>query len=360
VTTLTTKRTEIEERALDLIHTIDPGFVNRRLVHSVIGPTGMELVDKFISQIPPLPDGLLEARVDHAYSQAALLFCEAVKVKTLGELLASGNGRLFCSTEQFDPCPDVTERPRVSSTLRPAGNRDHEVVLEYSTAHLRSDTYRIRLHDGATLAVIAHLHRKSGNTLYFEPLIIGGPWLSHPDERIAAWAMWRNLEHFENYIDDFDEFEKVRQVKKPVSCEPMRYVGERAFKACLTEILKDAARPDWGGETSDHFTSTLRLNGKRVTGAFVLKGPAHFAPMGLNHLGKNNDQIYRLSQEPADILFVQHCHEIEPPVRATLRAFTVQPGRLRRYCLIDGKDSLRLLIAYGLYDHAVALTKLKK
>jgi len=30
-----------------------------------------------------------------------------------------------------------------------------------------------------------------------------------------------------------------------------------------------------------------------MTAAFLLKGPARFAPMGLNHLGKNNDQIVR-------------------------------------------------------------------
>ena len=75
--------------------------------------------------------------------------------------------------------------------------------------------------------------------------------------------------------------------------------------------------------------------------------------MTLNHLGKNNDQIYRLAMEPADVLFVQHSHDVTPAVRATLRAFAVQPSRPRRYCIIDGRDSLRLLHAYSLYDQAV-------
>ncbi|OFX15941.1 MAG: hypothetical protein A2Z18_00045 [Armatimonadetes bacterium RBG_16_58_9] len=79
--------------------------------------------------------------------------------------------------------------------------------------------------------------------------------------------------------------------------------------------------------------------------------------MGLNHLGKNNDQIVRLSHEPADVLFVQHCHDILPAVRETLRAFAVQPSNPRRYCLIDGRDSLRLLCAHGLYETAVELSE---
>ena len=133
----------------------------------------------------------------------------------------------------------------------------------------------------------------------------------------------------------------------------MRNVPERGFKSCLAKILADRITSDWGGEQSDHFKSNIHLSGRRTTAAFVLKGPAKFAPMTLNHLGKNNDQIYRLSQEPAEVLVVQHSHDITPPVRATLRAFAVQPGKARRYCLIDGRDSLWLLNAYSLLDEAM-------
>ena len=79
--------------------------------------------------------------------------------------------------------------------------------------------------------------------------------------------------------------------------------------------------------------------------------------MNLNHLGKNNDQIVRLSHEPAQVLIVQHCHDILPSVRETLRAFAVQPSRPRRYCLIDGRESLRLLHAYGLFEKALELSR---
>jgi hypothetical protein len=46
----------------------------------------------------------------------------------------------------------------------------------------------------------------------------------------------------------------------------------------------------------------VHLGERRTTAAFLLKGPAggkKFAPMRLNHLGRNNDQIYRLAQESA-------------------------------------------------------------
>jgi hypothetical protein len=137
----------------------------------------------------------------------------------------------------------------------------------------------------------------------------------------------------------------------------MKNVSERGFKWALGKILGDDVVKDWGGEISDHFTSHIHLKANRVTAAFLLKGPARFAPMGLNHLGKNNDQIVRLSREPADVLVVQHCNAIQPAVRETLRAFAVRPYGARRYCLIDGRDSLWLLNAYGLFDAAVDRSK---
>jgi len=129
----------------------------------------------------------------------------------------------------------------------------------------------------------------------------GGLWTA---QDVSAWASWLNSE------------------------------GILRPGACVAELLGDTSAKDWGGETSDYYTSHLRLHGRRVTAAFLLKGPARFEPMGLNHLGKNNDQIVRLADEPADVLIVQHCHDILPAVRKTLRAFSVQPSRSRRYCLI--------------------------
>jgi hypothetical protein len=190
-------------------------------------------------------------------------------------------------------------------------------------------------------------------------LLMGAPWLSAKvDPSPVPLPEWESYGFYEQFVEDIEEFAKVCDVEMPTDFDVMREISEAAFKKCLAEILGDAARKDWGGETSDHFTSHVHLGGKRTTAAFLLKGPgSRFAPMGLNHLGKNNDQIYRLAQEPAELLVIQHCHEILPPVRATLRAFTVQPGSPRRYCLIDGRDSLRLLIAHDKLNRAMELSK---
>lgn len=63
-------------------------------------------------------------------------------------------------------------------------------------------------------------------------------------------------------------------------------------------------------------------------------------------LGKKGDQIDRLFSEPADLLVLQHCHEITSPVRGAMRAYAQQMGKPRLFCLIDGYDTIRLLRAY--------------
>jgi len=348
-----------EQRSADMRLTIDPGFVHHRKIQTVIGTAGMAFVDKAIAELPALPEGLRKHRVNHVYKEALLTFCEVMGVRTLGEILAARRGTFFCSTEELLPASDVYHAERAVSQILTPGVDDLTVELHYSTEHITASTTRTELAQGGPMSIVAELHSFRDNKLIFYPLLMGAPWLSAKTEPEPFGSPeWESWAFFEQFVEDIDEFAKVRGVDAPSDFEVMKDITEAAFKQCLGEILSDPVRKDWGGETSDHFTSRVHRDGRRTTTAFLLKGPgSRFAPMGLNHLGKNNDQIYRLAQEPAELLVVQHCHEILPPVRATLRAFAVQPGSPRRYCLIDGRDSLRLLTVYDKLDRALELSK---
>jgi len=345
-----------EERVLDVVHTIDPGFVNQRRIQTILGSEGRSFIEQRIASLPPMPDFQKATNINHIYSNVMLEFCRALEIRSLEELVATRKGRLFCSTEIVGPCPDIDEAKRAVSIWIPRGDCDVRVEFHYSTRHITSDTLWSELHQGDTLSFIAEWHSFSISVAIFHPLIVGSPWTEAVDPRWRDISMWWGHDFFENVIEDFDEFAKVKDYPKPKDNLPMKDVSEKAFKACLAEIVGGHPPKDWGGEISDFFSSHLHLNGKSVSGAFLLKGPAKFQPMTLDTLGKRNDQIVRLAQEPADVLFVQHCHEITSPVRSTLRAFSVQPSRSRRYCLIDGRDSLWLLQSYDLYEKAVEIT----
>ena len=317
----------------------------------------MKFIDINIKNLPDLPEWQKSVRIDHIYVEAVLVFCRSLGVQTLQQNLYARSGQLVCSLERLGPCAAVYNKSRViSEWIRPE-NIDFSVQFQYSTAHIHSDTARSRLYDGNhVFAIVAELLQLDGELAIFDPLVMGAPWLRAKEEIPTFDIMWYGYNFFENFVEDFDEFTKVKETSVPSDVEPMRHISENAFKQCLAEILGDAVHNDWGGETSDFYTAHIHLNGKPQTAAFLLKGPARFTPMSLNHLGKNNDQIVRLAKEPVGVLFVQHCHDVTPPVRETLRAFAVQPGNPRRFCIIDGRDSSRLLKAYDLYDKALELS----
>lgn len=128
----------------------------------------------------------------------------------------------------------------------------------------------------------------------------------------------------------------------------LRRVPEEAVKIALLDILGEPEHmKDWGGEQCDIWTDRITIDGGRHQAAFALKGPAKFHPMTVSDLGKNGDQIARLAHTAADLLIVQHCHAIKPEVIEMLRTYAMKPGHVRRYMVLDGYDTLRILKHFG-------------
>jgi hypothetical protein len=346
-----------EYRFLSPDFTIDPGFVHHRSLESMFGPGIMRSVDMAIQALPSsIPEWLKPTRIDHIYTRYALELCRQLKIPTMEALIRNEGlrrGLLFCSTDAYKGCPDFYEVARGRVQWRSDIEGLPDVFLEFSTSLVRADTLKSRLHHETTLSAIGMLSSVEPTLLVFDPLVMGFPWLSSSgtnNAKVDERLMWFGHSFYEHYIEDIDEFAKVKEVPLPESPDEMQYVSEASFKKYLAKILGDTSSKDWGGERSDYFSAHIHLAGRRTTAAFLLKGPAHFRPMEMIHCGAKADQIYRLAQEPAELLVLQHCHDIGPAVRAHLRAFAVSPIHPRRYCVIDGQDSIRLLKAYNLFE----------
>jgi hypothetical protein len=204
---------DTKARSHDMTQTIDPGFINYRLIDSTFGREFCCLCDKYVAKLPSMPEGLLRARIANIYTRIAVDLCNNEQIKSLNELLSTGCGTLFCSTEQLKPCRSIYTKNRVSSIVQVAGRTSYKVVLEYSTSHIYGDTHRERLRSGDAVSLIAVFHRKEGETLFFHPLIMGSPWLTHDkDEKIANWAMWHGRDYFEHFIEDFDQFRACLEI----------------------------------------------------------------------------------------------------------------------------------------------------
>jgi hypothetical protein len=55
-----------------------------------------------------------------------------------------------------------------------------------------------------------------------------------------------------------------------------------------------------------------------------------------------------MNSEPAELLVLQHCHEITPSVVSMMEAYAHDLRNLRKYVIIDGADASRILKSQGL------------
>lgn len=341
---------ESEKRTSSPKHHIDAGFINRRKCLSVFGRKYAELYEAKKHQGNDNMSVLLN---DHLLIQLALEWCAANDIPSLGEVLFESKvNQLFCSTEDVQGCGSVVyDKPRVSNNINFPFDSSYEVVMEYHTSHIYAATQRMLLSDGHKMSIVGEIFSVEESKIIVHPLIIGPPTYDHPNNRELPFDFtfdgWNQYEIFAHDVCQFSNCKDI-EVDKDEWQKVMKSLPENYVKEGFCKLLSDASSKDWGGEQYDHFTSDLMLNGERKSGAFMFKGPSAWGEMKPKHLGKNGDQIYRLHQSQAEVLFVQHCHHIGEAVRDTLRAFAVKPSNPRHYCLIDGKETYKIFMAYGL------------
>ncbi len=149
-------------------------------------------------------------------------------------------------------------------------------------------------------------------------------------------------------VDDIDSFSKVKKVKRQPD---FIKIPEKQFKLGVAKILgEESDFKDWGGELSDLYSSNVLIGGKRHLIAFAFKGPGKAGTLVPGKLGKNGDQIQRLFRCNADVFFVQYWRDIDQSVLEQMRQFAELTSYYHNkeiwYGIIDGYDSVRLMLAY--------------
>lgn len=341
-------------RTKDFFHHIDMGFLNRRLsITALPGPYRQD----FLMRQRAGDDHMTRLANDHLLVTMLLDACDAAKVPTLMEALTLGEPKhLFRSTERLEPCPDVyKENTRVSHRVVLDVDFGKPVRIAYHTQHLVSATGTMTLAEGHTAgyveSIVGLVHDR-GDRYEIEPLVIGAPWLDHPRNGDASSSLaWLAYDFGEILPEDIAEFARLAEVSVDDASEwmtVMQRVPEAHVKAALAKLLAEPTKADWGGESNDHFSGGVTVGGQRRSAAFLLKGPTQFREMTLDMCGARADQVYRLTRSGAAISIVQHAHLIGEAVRATLRSLVFYPGQPRKYCVIDGKTTYRILKAYDL------------
>ena len=123
---------------------------------------------------------------------------------------------------------------------------------------------------------------------------------------------------------------------------------KRKYKRAFAEIIDEPMVPkDWAGETSDLFSSRVVLDGKRISTAFSVQGAGEISSDDARRSGEEWRSDWAFVLRASRPAYSPHCHEVTPAVRKQMRAYAQQMGNPRRFCIIDGYDTLRILKAYG-------------
>jgi hypothetical protein len=125
-------------------------------------------------------------------------------------------------------------------------------------------------------------------------------------------------------------------------------ITEESVKYAIADIIGEPFVPkDWPGEKSDLPTNRLTIDGQPHSAAFIFKGPSVPREMHVADMGKRGDQLVRVFDEPVELIVVQHCSKIANSVVRIAESRAMDIRRPRRYCILDGEDTVRILKAYG-------------
>jgi hypothetical protein len=239
---------------------------------------------------------------------------------------------------------------QVSATIT-LGGETYTLSGELLPDHHYSDTTRSEL-SGRKRMLLAGRFAIERNHIAVSPYIIGD-LLDDTEGGGERWGWtisWRS--HVRVYPEQIQEFERARGEKRGKAAE-VRQLGkvpEEDVKHAFANIIGEPFVPkDWGGERSDLQTNHLRIRNEPSSAAFVFKGPGVSGELHPNRLGRRGDQLIRAFDEPVDLVVVQHHNKIANTVVREAESLASSPSRPRRYCILDGADTVRILKAYGLF-----------
>lgn len=284
------------------------------------------------------------------------------KIPTLAELLIKkpklNNGDLFSIYHDFYGNGlgkfQSSNAPNPQNMFAEVHNRlrynpDVKLRILYHPDNFICKTAWSRLSGHTRLFCVCYVENFESNVIIARPYIMGD---LHDGPELQTTPDWPAKYYGEIQPFEIDQFKKVHEFLKSAkiksNIKALRDIPEVQIKHAFAEIIQEPDVPkDWGGEKSDLFTTKISVDGKFMSTAFIFKGPARFSPMTMKHLGQNGDQIERLFTEPANLLILQHCHNVTNPVRATMRAYASSLYNPRHFSIIDGTQTYQILSAYG-------------
>jgi hypothetical protein len=330
-----------EQRNVDPYLHLEPHFLN---VAKCMKVFGQYFKDYYLSRTIKEDTEFAQIFNQHLLVTYTMDACADGEVKTLGETLMDPvPGRLFSTVATVAAAPDRAgaEDGRLRLTLPFPYPRD--VFITYFGANFLSRAERDRITDGTAVALIGQIDVVKDGFIQADPLVMGTPSFDHfrngeIDLALAPYAG----DWFETLPVDIDEFSTAMDEGDVDVAESewrgaLAALGQDGVRKRLAGIVGKVAPPEGVAAGTDMIFAELHIDGTPTAAAILTTD-------------ENTDLMQigaRLAATPARLLIVQHCGAIAESLRDTIRAFAVAPHAPRRFCLIDGADTYRIIKANG-------------
>lgn len=337
----------------DLQFCINSYYLNIKLLNSIFDSTVTLNIQSNLSHYKE--EYQRKMKTDLLYIDETIKFIQENNIPDLHELILSGkvSDNILVTYQKSFYYKKFKEkksnRESIKFHLKHKEFSNLNIHGTFATEHFTCNTAYTNLSGRYRAFFLSFIESHTNEDIILKPILIGDRLIQNKNSANTFNVSLSNEIKPEN-IDEFHDISKIefRSIDDKVALNTLKGIPEKEIKNRLASIIHQNNIPkDWGGEKSDLFTSHLHINNERISGAFILKGPAKFEPMILSSLGKNGDQIVRLFEEPADLFILQHCHYITSAVKSMMEAFATRHMRIRNFMIIDGIDTYRILKAYN-------------
>ena len=333
--------TPVERGLAPYLH-VDPCYVN---VSKCLRVFGTFFREHYMQTSVKEPTPMAQVFNNHLLVTYA---CDAVRerereVTPLSEALAEPSlGALFCSTEIVESASSARQGGQVArNRLCLPWPESRPVFIQYETYNCLSEIELRRMSDQQRLSMLCQIDIVTDDEIVAAPLFLGTETFDHFRNNDAALTLTNHAERWFDCLPfDLGGFKAggaVTHVDEPVWRAALRETPGEALVALL-----DAAPMD--GEDDIAFAETMLAGAPVGVAMLSLDHPAD-AVLDAATLYKADNALVRLARTPADVLVVRHDGKLADDARAALREVAVAPHAPRRYCLIDGSDTYRILRA---------------
>lgn len=238
------------------------------------------------------------------------------------------------------------EDARATFSARLASHPSIRVHGDYNPVRLTCSTAKSQLSGTRRQFMLGYIQDITDDVIDIRPITIASRW-GQPTPEIDNFDPAEPSHIWPGAVDQFAGVDFSQRMAKS-DLNMLKDIPEGGIRKAFVEILGRPDLPkDRGSQQTDLWTTHLLVEGHPLIAAFLFNEPAEFEPMTIASLGKNGDQIDKLSSIAADVLVVQHCHSIPAPVVNMMRVYASDPYHPRRYLVINGYDTIKLLRHFG-------------